>query len=400
MPEQPLTPEALLSDISEWEARQRQQGPAKTTEEAEFEASVDAWRKANLFSLRDLADMPPQAPLIHGNILFQRTTAWLAGMPGTYKSFVALDWAMCIATGRSWLGREVEQGRVLYIAGEGASGMWQRANAWLHRRGLDLDATDDAIDFKGPTDLLDQTTRMMLSHLASDGFWSMVVVDTQARVTPGVNENAKEEMDPFIRFITHLAADKGSTVLTVHHATKDGANPLRGSGSILGAADSVFVLTKEDGVELEVELKVEKQKETETGEIIPLTLVKHRFEEGDRGESLVIDNGFSQQDLRLVGLGRRPDEETVRRLIAVILEVLDRVGPDAYTRTMLVRELREYAERIHLKLPHRDLFESISRATLEGLIYLPEKGKARLTALGASRLSWARAVANEEGESD
>ena len=35
-----------------------------------------------------------------------------------------------VVTGRPWWGREVTQGKVLYIVAEGASGMYQRLHAW------------------------------------------------------------------------------------------------------------------------------------------------------------------------------------------------------------------------------------------------------------------------------
>lgn len=381
----PVTPDDIVGEISEWEKAQRQQ---VSEQQAAFDAAVEQWRGKHIFSLRQLAQLPPQSPLIHGNILFKRTTCWIAGQPGTYKSFVALDWAMCIATGRQWLGRDVEQGRVLYIAGEGAAGMWVRARAWLRRHNLDLDATDDAIEFMGPEDLMDEQTRAMLSHLATNGFWSLLVVDTQARALPGVNENAKEELDPFIRFVTHLAAERGTTVLTVHHASL-GGNPLRGSGSILGAADSVFVLTREEDVQLEVELKIHKHKETESGEVLPLTMVEERWEPGPGGGSLVVDHGISREDLRSVGLGK-PDERTMRHLEAVMLELLERVGDGVYTRNMLVHETADEAARKHLRVAMRDVYEAANRAVLGGLIVLPTGGKAIVTQSGVARLAWIR----------
>lgn len=387
MPE--VSPEELFEEISDWERRQREQiAQPKPTDE--FSAAVQEWRKTHILTFKDLANLPPQTPLIHGNILFRRTTCWIAGLPGTYKSFVSLDWAMCIATGRPWLGRAVEKGRVLYIAGEGARGIYIRGSAWLSRAGLNEDVFDDAFYVMGPTNLLDPQTRVYLSHLAAEGYWDLVVIDTQARATPGVNENAKEELDPFINFITHLASDQGATVLTVHHATKSGSDSLRGSGSILGAADSVFVLRREEDTQLEVELKVEKQKETESGERIPLTLVEHRFAEGDEGASLVIDHGFSQEDLRAAGLGRKLGPEEAKSVEAELLALLEEVGDGVLTRHALVKEVRAIAERLHIRAEHRQLQNVIQVAILANLIELPQDGKAALTQVGTARLQWHR----------
>jgi DNA primase len=54
----------------------------------------------------------------------------LYGPPGSFKSFIALDIAEAIATGRTWMGREVKQtGAVLYLAGEGFGGIGARIKA-------------------------------------------------------------------------------------------------------------------------------------------------------------------------------------------------------------------------------------------------------------------------------
>ena len=67
--------------------------------------------------------------LIEGVIPVGAFTA-LYGPPGSFKSFIALDIAEAIATGRSWMGNGVsEPGAVLYIAGEGFGGVGARIKA-------------------------------------------------------------------------------------------------------------------------------------------------------------------------------------------------------------------------------------------------------------------------------
>jgi hypothetical protein len=63
--------------------------------------------------------------------------AWLYGAPGSYKSFAAVDIAMCVATGRPWMGREVDKGLVLYVAAEGGDDLHIRRAAWAERYGMD-----------------------------------------------------------------------------------------------------------------------------------------------------------------------------------------------------------------------------------------------------------------------
>lgn len=45
------------------------------------------------------------------------------GDPASGKSFAALDLACAIATGNDWHGAKVDQGSVVYVAGEGQNGL-------------------------------------------------------------------------------------------------------------------------------------------------------------------------------------------------------------------------------------------------------------------------------------
>lgn len=44
---------------------------------------------------------------------------WMVAAPSSFKTFLALDMAACIASGRTWHGHETDQAVVLYVAGEG-----------------------------------------------------------------------------------------------------------------------------------------------------------------------------------------------------------------------------------------------------------------------------------------
>lgn len=57
-----------------------------------------------LLTRAQLADLPQPEPLI-ADTLDRRTVALLAGHYGTAKSFLALDWSGCVATGRMWQRR-------------------------------------------------------------------------------------------------------------------------------------------------------------------------------------------------------------------------------------------------------------------------------------------------------
>src|SRR3954454_6685899 len=80
--------------------------------------------------------MMPEPEWLVYEILPRDGVGELCGPPGTYKSFLALDLALSVATGTDWTGREVKQGSVVYIAGEGASGYKSRVPSWKRAKGV------------------------------------------------------------------------------------------------------------------------------------------------------------------------------------------------------------------------------------------------------------------------
>jgi hypothetical protein len=75
-------------------------------------------------------------------------------------------------------------------------------------------------------------------------------------------------MGLFVAGIERLRTELNSTVLTLHHPTKDGRSE-RGSGALRGAMDTVLRLVDADRV---ITMKCEKQKDAEEAPDIHMTL--------------------------------------------------------------------------------------------------------------------------------
>ncbi|MGR7025683.1 AAA family ATPase [Geodermatophilus sp. URMC 62] len=204
----------------------------------------------------DLARLPRPEPLIE-DTLDLRTVALLAGYHGTYKSFVALSWTASVATGTRWMGRSARQGRVLYIVGEGATGIDNRLAAWEEANGVRID--DDALHtLPVAVQLADPAAlREVLGYVEEVGF-SLVVIDTVARAAVGLEENSSKDMGVFVQAADDLrrAMDTG-TVLLVHHTGKD-KTTVRGSSAVEAAMDTVYTTEGGDGL---VKLRRTKRKD-------------------------------------------------------------------------------------------------------------------------------------------
>ena len=94
-----------------------------------------------LFSVGEILDLRPTDWLIEG-IMGDGTQAVLYGPSGEGKSFLALDWALSVAAGRTWFGRQVHRGPVVYVVAEGGGKIGRRVRAWMNER--DLAGVEDA----------------------------------------------------------------------------------------------------------------------------------------------------------------------------------------------------------------------------------------------------------------
>lgn len=224
----------------------------------EFDVTESSSRADELRSLLvgadELARREPPPPLVD-DFLFVDSLAWLQGKPGVGKSFLALDVAGCVAAGIPWHGREVAQGPVLYLLAEGDGAFGPRVSAWRRANGRDL----AGVTFL-PTSLclLDEPTVRGLAEIAGELRPSLMIIDTQARVTVGADENSSKDMGRLVAALDQLrVASAGACILTLHHERRNGAN-LRGSTALEGAANTIIRL-KPNGAS--VETSCEKQKD-------------------------------------------------------------------------------------------------------------------------------------------
>jgi RecA-family ATPase len=88
----------------------------------------------------------------------------------------------------------------------------------------------------------------------------LIVLDTQARMTPGLEENSAKEVGLYVAAVDLLRRASGACVLTVHHSSK-GAAYLRGSSALMGAADTVVALARPDELQPVIGVRNVKQKD-------------------------------------------------------------------------------------------------------------------------------------------
>lgn len=198
--------------------------------------------RGRLLTRADLANLPEPEPLI-GDTIDRNTLALLAGPWGSGKSFLAADWASCVATGKDWQGRETHRGKVLLIMAEGVSGMHARLGAWEYAWRHQI--TDMAL-LPIAVNLMDARHRLHLFELAAEERYDLVVVDTLSRCMVGADENSAKDVGIVVDALERLRAASSGTVLAVHHTGKD-RTTVRGSSVLEAAVDTVYQLDGGDG---------------------------------------------------------------------------------------------------------------------------------------------------------
>lgn len=291
--EMDVTTPARLLGVVETQENQDLELPAVTPTREGFK--LEAWD--------DIEDEPVEW-LIQG-VIPQRSFVALYAPPASFKSFVALDIAECIATGRTFLGHEIsKQGAVLYIAGEGHGGIGTRIKAlkthhntpentpvYFLRRQVNLRSSK--------TDLQDLVNAIDDLKAINEINFELIIIDTLARAFGGGNENASEDMGAFITAAGAIQGKYECSLLVVHHAGKDATKGLRGHSSLLGAVDTELEIIRIEGAQPPKGiLHISKQKDGEDGQRIGFRMVEVSstsggvvdFESGDSSLAVEADD--------------------------------------------------------------------------------------------------------------
>jgi phage/plasmid primase-like uncharacterized protein len=193
--------------------------------------------------------------------------AQVFGDPGGGKSFVSIDIACCVATGKDWHGHQVQQGAVFYIAGEGHNGLARRFKGWELGNGTTLDGAPlfkshraaqlyDATEAALVADSI-KTLSAECGHVPS-----MIVIDTLAR-NMGGDENSTQDMNSFIQHLdTYLRQDYKCCVLVVHHSGAMDKDRSRGSTALKGALDAEYKCQLDSGTKT-IQFESKKMKDAE-----------------------------------------------------------------------------------------------------------------------------------------
>jgi hypothetical protein len=234
-------------------------------------------KTVNIESWDDIQDEPVEW-LIQG-ILPVKAFAALYGPPGSFKSFIALDIAEAIATGRPWMGNPIDrQGAVLYLCGEGFGGMGARIKACqLHHstpKGAPIYVIRHQLNMRSSTEDFNALMLAIVQLVEKTGMeFQLMVIDTLARSFGGGNENDSDAMGAFITTMGKIQEFLNCALMVLHHSGKDTTKGLRGHSSLLGAVDTQLEILRFEEQAKGV-ISLTKQKDGEDGIRIGFEMVE------------------------------------------------------------------------------------------------------------------------------
>lgn len=184
--------------------------------------------------------------------LVRDTLAAIVAPSGAGKTFLAIDWACHVATGKPWGGRHVHQGAVYYLAGEGTNGLRKRIAAWEahHKHPLGnaplmladgLPALADLSNTEAIIESIRESAEELFYRTGSEP--TLIVIDTLARAMAGADENSSRDMGALIGGLDRIRQQWGCTVLVLHHTGHAASDRARGSSAFHAALDSEFMIT-------------------------------------------------------------------------------------------------------------------------------------------------------------
>lgn len=237
-----------------------------------------------LMWLHDYANSVQDPTWLIPGILPAQGVGMMFGASGSYKSFLTLDMALCLAYGVAgqW-GAPPVKNDVLFLAGEGpVATAKKRWPAWLEWRGIEQ-PTEHRILLKNRVPYYHDSeawehVRDDLAELNAKP--ALIVIDTLSRLLTGLDENSSKDATMVVGFMEQLARHYDCFVLAVHHTGKDEKKGARGSSVFHANMDTVLSTRLKVGG---TELRVKKQKDADVPD------EPHYFRVREVAQSIVLE---------------------------------------------------------------------------------------------------------------
>jgi hypothetical protein len=328
-----------------------------------------------LSSAEFVAGFVPPDYVVEG-LLQRRFLYSLTGKTGAGKTAILLLISALVGEGRKLGDREVETGRVLYLAGENADDVRMRWIAMAQQLGFDIDDID--VHFIPGVFRFSQMIERVRTEIARIGDVTLIIIDTSAAFFEGDNENDNAQMGSHARRQRAFTGMPGQPcVVTACHPTKNATDDNlipRGGGAFLNEVDGNFTARANEG-----SVEVSTQGKFRGPDFAPfffqLRTVTHERLKDSKGRLIptVVASPLSEQGREDIAKAMRSKED---ELLIALLDPANRKANKA-----------DLARRLGWKMSNGDPYRVLVSRVLEtlrkekliavkrGVITLTEEGK-------------------------
>jgi hypothetical protein len=173
----------------------------------------------------------------------------LTGKTGAGKTAIMLLLAAHVALGSPLLDREIDGGKVLYLAGENADDVRMRWIAMAQQMGFDISTID--VNFIPGVFKISEMYQRVRAEIVLMGDVAVILVDTTAAFFEGQDENDNKQAGDHARLLRRFTEMPGRPcVIAACHPTKNATDDNlipRGGGAFLAEVDGNLAAKARDG---------------------------------------------------------------------------------------------------------------------------------------------------------
>lgn len=227
------------------------------------------------YRLNDLPQPPMRREIVTGFAAEGELIA-LVGPPGAGKSALGVLLASCVASGATFLGRQVTRGSVVYVAAERRIESERRllASGSIHQP-IYVSGARPAL--ANPDDVAELISSVRAITADAELPVRLIIFDTAAKCFRGLDENSARDIGLAAEGLARIGEAFPSAFLVLLHHTDKAGRGMRGSSALLGSVD-LEVTIKSGGAG--PRLEVTKANAVPEGQSLPFRLVPIRDADG------------------------------------------------------------------------------------------------------------------------
>jgi hypothetical protein len=332
-----------------------------------------------LTSSRDfIAGFVPPEFVIDG-IIQRRYCYSMTSPTGVGKTAIGMRWMAHVVLGRPIGDREVQQGNVLYLAGENPEDV--RARWLVLARDMGIDPDTDKVTWLVGTDMGTAGNRLALEAARKGLEFALAIVDTAAAFNPGDDENSNNQAGAYARSLRSLSnLPGGPCVVILCHPTKRAADDdlqPRGGGAFMAEVDGNIAVRRKDSLLVAAPFGKFRGDMSWSQKYEIAVVADHPKLKDARGRQMksVLARPVSEATAAALEHSGERDEDSV-------LRVLPSHSEAGLTATDIARKLRWFIKNDTTQPAHHRVKRLVDRLRDSKLVEVVRETKWRLTSKG------------------